>query len=46
VDLIRPQRERQAFTPDLATGADRLCIYYLGDGLARRRDQEEQIGIG
>jgi hypothetical protein len=43
---MRPQRERQAFTPDLAAGADRLRLHYLGDGLARRRDREEQIGIG
>ena len=46
VDLMCPQRERQAFTPDPAPGADRLRLRHLGHGRARRRDREEQIGIG
>jgi len=41
-----PQRERQAFTPDPAPGADRLRLRHLAHGRARRRDREEQIGIG
>ena len=46
VDLMCPQGERQAFTPDPAPRADGLRLLHLGQGPARRRDREEQIGIG
>ena len=41
VDLMGPQRERQAFTPDPAPCANSLRLRHLRHGLARRRDREE-----
>ena len=46
VHLPGPQRERETLPPDQATGADRLRLGHLPQGLTGGRDEEEQTGIG
>jgi len=45
IHLAGPQSKRQALSPDRAPSADFLCLRYLLNGRARRRQGKEQIGI-